>query len=67
VLETFFAKKDGKPLPLPPADYHLQIDGPQPAKPAPRRDDPEPDPEAPRVVAEAGTSKALSSPTLNQY
>ena len=53
ILDTFFAKKDGRPLPVPPADFHLQIDGPQPTRPAPREDDPEPEPTAPGVVADA--------------
>ena len=23
ILDTFFAKQDGRPLPMPPADFHL--------------------------------------------
>jgi penicillin-binding protein 2 len=60
ILDTFFAKKDGRPLPTPPADFHLQIDGPQPTKPAPREDDPDPEPTAPGVVADAAGRRALS-------
>jgi membrane peptidoglycan carboxypeptidase len=43
VLDTFFAKKDGRPLPVPPDDFHLQIDDVAPTRKAPvREDDPEP-------------------------
>jgi penicillin-binding protein 2 len=48
VLETFFAKQDGLPLPPAPTDLHLQIDGPQPIRPT--GDDPDPEAVA-RVAA----------------
>jgi penicillin-binding protein 2 len=42
VIDTFFAKQEGKPLPPPPTDLRLQIDDDAPRRPAPREDDPEP-------------------------
>jgi penicillin-binding protein 2 len=47
VLETFFNKKDGKPLPVVPTDFKLDLRDPMARPPAPRRDDPEPDPVVP--------------------
>ena len=62
VLETFFNKKDGKPLPVVPTDFKLDLRDPLARKPAiPRRDDPEPDPVVPIAdgrVAVATTAAA---------
>jgi penicillin-binding protein 2 len=35
ILDTFFAKKEGRPLPAPPADFHLDYKDPYARKPAP--------------------------------
>jgi penicillin-binding protein 2 len=34
VLDTFFAKQDGRPLPVPPADFHLDYKDPLARRPA---------------------------------
>jgi penicillin-binding protein 2 len=46
ILETYFAKKDGRPLPPPPttADLRLDMSDPLGRKPTPRQDDPDPAP-----------------------
>ena len=69
ILDTFFAKKDGRPLPPPPttADLHLQIDGPQPLRPAPREDDPEPDqPTGSPIIADGSARRPAGQP-VNQH
>jgi hypothetical protein len=35
ILDTFFAKKEGRPLPMPPADFHLDYKDPYAKKAAP--------------------------------
>jgi penicillin-binding protein 2 len=35
ILDTFFAKKEGRPLPVPPADFHLDYKDPYAKKTAP--------------------------------
>jgi penicillin-binding protein 2 len=35
ILDTFFAKKEGRPLPAPPADFHLDYKDPYAKKAAP--------------------------------
>ena len=35
ILDTFFAKKEGRPLPVPPADFHLDYKDPYAKKAAP--------------------------------
>jgi penicillin-binding protein 2 len=58
VIETFFAKKDGKPLPVPPTDLKLDLnDGRRPPAPT---DDPAPA----EVVAAAGS---VPRATTNQH
>jgi penicillin-binding protein 2 len=38
ILDTFFAKKEGRPLPAPPADFHLDYKDPYAKKAAPAQD-----------------------------
>jgi penicillin-binding protein 2 len=38
ILDTFFAKKEGRPLPSPPADFHLDYKDPYAKKAAPAQD-----------------------------
>ena len=60
VLETFFAKQDGKPLPPPPTDMRLDLSDPMGRKPVkPSGDDPEP---APPVTLPTPIAQAVSGP-----
>ena len=59
VLDTFFAKKDGRPLPPAPTDLRLQIDDVGPRRSAPQRED---DPE-PQSIASGATPSNRSNPS----
>jgi hypothetical protein len=53
ILDTFFAKKDGRPLPPPPTPADMRFDFSDPfGRPAPRAPQPAPD----RTVAAATTT-----------
>jgi len=56
VLDTFFAKQDGMPLPPAPTDLHLQIDDDAPRRSVPREDDPEP-----QIIANGSNPPNLSN------